>query len=381
MFLTPLKTALSVQYILQNKETDISLEIAQDLLQCTYTDGIEDDADTVSLMLKDPLGKWAGSWSPARGDKVQVAFITEARGALSTQKMTIDRLSTQGRPRVFTVDAVSVPLGGTIRRTCKTRTFEKMTLKDIGQRIADDNELWFMWDCEENPEYDRTDQQDVSDLKFLSNLAKDAGFSVKVTAETVIIFDQASYEKKTAVKTIQESGGTLLSWSFTAQQSERYKACTVKWRDIKKRTKTPAASTKKKDDRQAILDSYINGYQPSKGAKTKKGSTAVKAEVMEYTYSDPDVDDSGQVYKMKKRCTSQADAERIARAKLRELNLRQLTGSLTLIGDPLLCAGSVVTLSGFGSFDGNFIIEKAVHTMSQDGYRTSVDVRRVNNNY
>ena len=127
--------------------------------------------------------------------------------------------------------------------------------------------------------------------------------------------------------------------------------------------------------------SYINGYTPNKGAKPKKGSTATKAEYIDYTYDDPDVDDSGQVYVLKRRCTSLADAELLAKAKLRQLNARQLTGSLSMIGDPLMCAGSVIKLLGFGSFDGNFIIEKATHTMSNSGYVTSIDVRRVNNNY
>ena len=70
-----------------------------------------------------------------------------------------------------------------------------------------------------------------------------------------------------------------------------------------------------------------------------------------------------------------------AKAKLRQLNSRQLTGSLSMIGDPLMCAGAVIKLLGFGSFDGNFIIEKATHTMNNSGYVTSIDVRRVNNNY
>lgn len=46
-----------------------------------------------------------------------------------------------------------------------------------------------------------------------------------------------------------------------------------------------------------------------------------------------------------------------------------------------MCAGSVIRLVNFGSFDGNFIIEKATHTMNNSGYVTSIDVRRVNNNY
>lgn len=93
------------------------------------------------------------------------------------------------------------------------------------------------------------------------------------------------------------------------------------------------------------------------------------------------VEDSGQIYSLKKQAGSQAEAERLAKAQLRRLNLRQLTGSLEMVGNPLMAAGSVVALSGFGSFDGNFIITSATHSMGSEGYRTSVQVRRVNNDY
>ncbi len=378
---TPLKTLLSIQYMTAGNETDISTEVSADLLQCEYTDHIDDEADEVNITLKDEVGKWAGTWTPTRGDKVKVTFLTEARGALETKNMIIDRLSVSGRPRVFSFSAVSIPLNGTVRRTVKTRKYENTTLKEIANQIASDNELEFMWDCESDPHYDKVDQERVSDLDFLKKLCEESGFTVKVSAETLIVFDQTKYEKQEPIKLIIENASHILSWSFEAQQSERYKSCTVRWRNVSKKSASGNKSSKSVDDRQAILDSYINGSTPNKGAKPKKGSTATKAEYIDYTYDDPDVDDSGQVYVLKRRCTSLADAERLAKAKLRQLNARQLTGSLSMIGDPLMCAGSVIKLTGFGSFDGNFIIEKATHTMSSSGYVTSIDVRRVNNEY
>lgn len=378
---TPLKTTLKVIYITKDKETDISQDVSADLLSVSYTDGITDEADKVSITLKDETGKWAGFWTPTRGDKVVITISTPDRGEISTQEMIIDELSTSGRPRVFNFSAVSIPLDGTVRRTNKTRTFEKTTLKVIANKIAQDNNLQLMWDCQEAVNYDRIDQQQESDLAFLKKLANEAGLTVKVTASTLIIFDQSMYEKNNAVASIVESVSPILSWSFSAQQSQRYKGVTIKWRNPEKKTIKANAATKPVDDKQAILDSYINGYQPAKGAKVKRGNTSTAPEYINYTYEDPSVDDSGQVYILKKRCTNLADAERLAKAKLRKLNLRQLTGNLTLIGDPILCAGSVFTLSGFGSFDGNFIIETATHTVDSSGYKTSITVRRVNDNY
>ncbi|MBQ9273500.1 MAG: hypothetical protein IJ228_01685 [Succinivibrio sp.] len=372
---TPLRTAMSVFYITRasGSETDISLDVSADLLSCSYTDKIDDEADEVSLTLKDETGKWAGSWSPTRGDFLRVIFANE-RGEVDTGKMSIDELRTSGRPRVFEVRGVNVPLDNTIRRTMKTRTFEQSTLSAIGAQIADTNGLSFKYDCEDDPEYDRSDQKDESDLAYLKRLCKDAGYSVKIFDGLLYVFDQKSFESKPAVKTIEESGGTVLSWNFQAQQSERYKAVTVKWRDVSKKTRS--GSSPKTDE----VSLYLTGKGSAK-AEVAKGNTAVKQEYVDYTYTDDSVDESGQIYVLKKRCTNLGEAERLARAKLRELNLRQLTGSLSVIGDPALQAGTVVELKSFGSFDGNFIVESASHSMSGSGYVTSIEVRRVNVNY
>ena len=71
----------------------------------------------------------------------------------------------------------------------------------------------------------------------------------------------------------------------------------------------------------------------------------------------------------------------MAKATLRKLNLRRVTGSMTLVGDPSLLAGCVVEVSGIGAFDGNFIISQASHAVSSSGYTTTISLRRVNTNY
>ena len=100
-----------------------------------------------------------------------------------------------------------------------------------------------------------------------------------------------------------------------------------------------------------------------------------------YTATDPEADENGQEFAIKKRAKSLEEAKRLATAKLRILNRRRVTGSMTLIGDVTLVAGVVVKCVGFGSFDGNFIIEEASHSVDSGGYTTSITLRRVNNNY
>ena len=374
-----IRTLVSVIY----ENTDITREINSDLLSFSYEDNCSDECDSVSITLKDDEGKWAGTWSPDRGAKVKCMLSTNQGATLQTGLMIINSLSAQGAPRTFDMQAISVPLENTARKTVKTRNFENLDLQAIAGTIASDNKLKLFFDSEENPTYDRIDQKDETDLKFLERLCKEAGLSLKVNSEQLIMFEQKSYEKKEPIATYILGLSNILRWSFNAQQAERYRACQVKWRDHKKKGKdapppqTRSAFRSAPDEQKEKVDlSWEHNPQ-----EVKKGKTALKAEYIDYTYTDETVDPSGQVYVLKKRCTSFAEAQKLAKAKLRQLNARHLTGSLSLIGDLLMCAGSVIKILGFGSFDGNFIIEKATHTMSSSGYVTSIDVRRVNNEY
>ena len=361
----PRKTSFTLYFTGERK--DVTQDIITDLLSLSYTDKETDEADELSLTLKDPHGIWAGTWSPDGGEKMEAyIYAGDVSGKEDSRlycgKFFVDSLSTSGSPRVLNIRAVSIPLNKPIRRKLKTRAWEKTALKDIAAAIAKEAGMALLYDAQDNPVYDRQDQKRESDLQFLSRLSREMGISLKVTDEKIVMFDQASYEKKEPVKVLTLKSSPILSWSFESSQSEKYKSVTVAYRDPKQKKKGTAA-----------------GYNMDlEKAGTKKSSNPA---VMTYTYTDPDASDQWQEYSLKRRAKSVSDAERIAKAKLRELNARSVTGSISLVGDPSLVAGVVVAVSGFGSFDGNFIVQEATHSVSSGGYTTSLLLRRVNNNY
>ena len=271
--------------------------------------------------------------------------------------------------------AVSIPLNTPIRRKMVTKAWEKKTLKGIAQEIATAAKVKLLFDSQDNPSYDRQDQKAESNLRFLSRLCEDAGLSIKVTDSQIVIFDQAFYEKKKPVKTLKLGVSDILSWDFESQQSETYKTCTVSWRDPKKKQKGSSGGYN------MDLEKGDSGDDPEYDMDLQKVKKKVNVAVNTYTYTDPNVEDNGQEYQVKKRAASLDEAKRIAKATLRKLNLRSVTGSLSLVGDTSLVAGVVVELKGFGSFDGRFYIESASHSVSTSGYVTSISVRRVNSNY
>lgn len=379
----PLQTYLRLLFTEAGKS--VSESILPDLLSFTYDDKETNEADEISITLKDPTGKWASKWKPDGGEVIRAyiaAGTTEKKGReLFCGKFFVDSLRTSGSPRVFEMRAVSIPMNTPIRRKMVTKAWEKKTLKGIAQEIAAAAKVKLLFDSQEDPSYDRQDQKAESNLKFLSRLCEDAGLSIKVTDSEIVIFDQASYEKKKPVKTLTLGVSDILSWDFESQQSETYKSCTISYRNPKAKKKGSSGSYVTGDfgdiDKKAVALAADGDYDIDADPASKKTNPAV----MTYTYVDPDVEDNGQEYQIKKRATSINEAKRIAKATLRKLNLRKMTGSLSLVGDPSLVAGVVIKLKGFGSFDGNFIAESASHSVSTSGYVTSLSVRRVNNNY
>jgi phage protein D len=360
--------------------TSVTQDILPDLLSFSYDDKETNEADEISLTLKDPTGKWASKWKPDGGEVVR-AYVASGtvdgkKGReLFCGKFFVDSLRTSGSPRVFEMRAVSIPLNTPIRRKMVTKAWEKKTLKGIAQEIATAAKVKLLFDSQDNPSYDRQDQKAESNLRFLSRLCEDAGLSIKVTDSQIVIFDQAFYEKKKPVKTLKLGVSDILSWDFESQQSETYKTCTVSWRDPKKKQKGSSGGYN------MDLEKGDGGDDPEYDMDLQKVKKKVNVAVNTYTYTDPDVEDNGQEYQVKKRAASLDEAKRIAKATLRKLNLRSVTGSLSLVGDTSLVAGVVVELKGFGSFDGRFYIESASHSVSTSGYVTSISVRRVNSNY
>ena len=363
----PLETVLGLYFT--KAEKDVWEEIAPDLLSFSFTDSETNTADSLSITLKDETGKWAKRWNPDPGERVK-AYIKQkvngkVSGTLSCGKFFVDTMKVQGAPRIFEMGAVSIPLNKSIRKRIKSKAWEKTTLKKIATAIADEANIKLFWDSETDPEYDRVDQKKESDLKMISRLCDEAGLSLKVTDDKLVIFDQHSYENKKPIKTITLGESPVLNYSFETCQSDLYKSVTVSYRSPKKKKKGKAGG-------------YT--FDLKTGRKVTKKKTSNPA-VFTYTATDPAADENGQEYYLKSRCTSIDEAKRKATAMLRKLNRRGVTGDLSVIGDVDLVAGAVVAVKGFGIFDGNFIIGNAKHDYGSNGYITSIQLRRVQKGY
>ena len=340
---------------------DISEALAQYLISASYTDNLSGQVDDISLTLEDKAGLWQSDWMPVKGATLDIILCTYNwkglyDGEFDTTLGTfeVDEIEMTSAPDVVNIKAVAISIGddSTLRSTMRSKTWENISVRKVANDIAWENGLKLFWDCDDNPNIDKLEQNDESDLSVLQKVCDDAGFALKITTDTIIVFDEAKYEQAepvieiyhpgtTTVMDIAEADGTptperifhSTGYSFKTKIRDVYKKCHIK---------------------------YTNDQDKS---------------VIESTFTDPNKS-NGATLEIHQQVTSQAEADRLAKKKLREKNRDECTGSYSLDGCQFLCAGETIEMIGFGVFSGRYIVTQAKHDISGSGYVTSIDVRR-----
>lgn len=340
---------------------DISEALAQYLISASYTDNLSGQVDDISLTLEDKAGLWQSDWMPVKGATLDIILCTYNwqglyDGEFDTTLGTfeVDEIEMTSAPDVVNIKAVAISIGdnSTLRSTMRSKTWENISVRKVANDIAWENGLKLFWDCDDNPNIDKLEQNDESDLSVLQKVCDDAGFALKITTDTIIVFDEAKYEQAepvieiyhpgtTNVMDVAEADGTptperifhSTGYSFKTKIRDVYKKCHIK---------------------------YTNDQDKS---------------VIESTFTDPNKS-NGATLEIHQQVTSQAEADRLAKKKLREKNRDECTGSYSLDGCQFLCAGEIIEMIGFGVFSGRYIVTQAKHDISGSGYVTSIDVRR-----
>ncbi len=335
---------------------DISEDLAPYLISVSYTDNLSGYADDLEITLEDREGLWASDWFPDRGATLDVTFQTmnwnslqSGANSLHVGLFAIDSIDGRMPPSEISLKAVSVPDNTELRGVDRTRSWEKAELKTIANDVATGASMELVFDSEENPVIDRVEQTEQSDLSFLLKLCEDHGLALKICNNQVIIFDETEYEKAEprihivkpgTVYTEEEDAvyiAAITGYSFHAVTRDIYKACHVK---------------------------YVNSDT---------------GETVEATFTDPGKEE-GKTLEVNEQVETLADAEKLAKKKLREKNRDEWTMTVDAMGSLYLVAAMTVVVEGFGKFDGNYIITSARHDIGS-GYTTSIELRRCLDGY
>ena len=261
------------------------------------------------------------------------AAIQSSYGTMDCGQFELDSVTASGPPAKISLKCTALPYDSSIRQTDKSKAWENYDLQGIAEEIAGRNGMACIFTGDNNPSYERVEQYKQSDIVFLRKLCKDAGCCLKCYNNIVNVIDGAWIDAQPPCFHIDRNGSNYIKYSLKTGKGDTYSDCEVTW-------------------------------------------TTADGECITGTATAEDVSD-GQTLKITQKVSSVAEADALAEKELYNANKKELTANFTLMGNPALCAGIAVSLSGFGDWSGKYIIKKAVHSVGNGGYTTQIELRQV----
>lgn len=312
--------------------TDI---IADDCDSFTWTDNASGSADTVTLSLRNDNQKWMKGFFPSKTD-VFKAWIKMSNwsedyeeGKLYCGAFAVDSIKFSGFPEKLQLSGISTSVNSNFNVKQKSKSWEKTTVKTILKDIAKNAGISLTFDAKDI-NVDSANQSGNTDLAFAYSLCSEYGLALKLYNKKMVVYDITAYEKKKAKYTIkrdQLGGGD--SYSITRQIT-------------------------------TVYDSVKMQYTDSK-----------KGDALTYEYKIPGTSGKRQMF-ITSKAESYGDAEKKAKASLRENRRKSQSITLRLIGSAKYVAADTFNLKGFGKLDGKYFIDTATHTKSGGKYTVSI---------
>ena len=256
---------------------------------------------------------------------------------LECGQFELDSVVASGPPATVTIKGTSLPYDSSVRQTKKSKSWENYTLKGIAGEIAKKNGMTVLFSSSTNPSYKRVEQYRMSDIAFLQKLCNDAGCSLKVSNNIIIVFEQESYEKKDVILTLTRGQGGYSKYNLKTGKDNTYTSCRVSYVDSSGKCISGTA--------------YVDDYKED--------------------------NEKNQCLEISQKVSSVAEAKSLAAKHLKLHNKYELTATFTVSGNPKLLAGCTVELKGWGAWSGKYIIKQAKHSVSKSGYNTDLTLRKI----
>lgn len=328
---------VSVRVLVAGK--DITKDISPFLQSVSYEDVETGETDTCEIELQDVNRLFIAEWFPNRGETLELELIREnwqGDGQIETLPLglfEIDDIDNSYPPNVAKVKGNSCPSNSALRQVDESKSWEDVTLSKIAADIASKAGVELFFEAKDDPQIKRAEQAELSAMAFLEKLCKDNGLVLKFADGKLIIFDEEELDAQEPVSTLNYDLSVIKHFHANATLSEIYKSCEV---------------------------SYKHGKQD---------------ELFQGKFEDK-TKTSGKVLKVNQKVENQAEAEKLAKKKLREKNKKEITLQITTPGRFEYLSGQVIELVDHGFYDGRYLIERATHKVGSGGYEVSMELRK-----
>ena len=323
---------------------NVTKNISPYLTSISISDALDGETCAAEISLEDKDRLWLKDWFPERGDECKIGFVRKNwNGGDDVETFDfdffeIDEIENSFPPNVCKIKLNSVSSKSELKSADKSRSWEQVKLSKIGQDISAECGVEFFFDSENDPEISRAEQKNQSNLSFLHDLAKKHGLILRVSEKKLILSDEEKLERGESVADFSFGDKKILSFNGRATLSEIYSAAEVEYSHGKQKEK-------------------ISGKFEDKS----RGG--------------------GKTLKVKKKVSSQAEADDLAKKSLREKNKKEIEVRLEVVGDFFYLAGNVLTLDdSFGFYAGNYIIDRADWKIG-GGFTCSLNCRKCLEDY
>ena len=125
--------------------------------EISYTDPASGEADALDITMHDRDRQWTTAWVPIMGDTMTATIKAKDWSSQGNTKILpcgffiLDSYEYSGWPVAVNISAVSVPAEGSFRATERTKTWEDVTIREIGKEIAKRAGISLAWDVEGEP--------------------------------------------------------------------------------------------------------------------------------------------------------------------------------------------------------------------------------------
>lgn len=287
----------SAQPIITVNHNDVTSGVYPSLESLTFKEGLVFTADTVSIKLADPEGKFRLTWKIKTAMPLQLTIqshnwnfpgetLQKQCGTFYIHRVTME--SNKGSGTTIALEATSTPATPkcSVRLERKSKGTAKTTLKALAGQIATSNGLQLQYLAPENPKIGRDDQHDQSDLVHLGKHCEENDLILKIKDNALWIQSHEQLEKQAPVGIIVcptpgnpggINGQGMVSWRLEENLEDIYAACEVAYKDHK--TGKVVRATVKDPDHQDIGNTHRVKTNPKDQENTDEDESDETSEV------------------------------------------------------------------------------------------------------
>lgn len=214
---------------------DISEDIAHSISSLTYTDNSKNAIDDLDLELENLDYRWLNEWYPDENAQLIVGIyedLGEKSKFLDLGTFYVDE-PTFDNDRM-SLKCIAIPLNQNIRDQKNTVAWEQITLTELVTKIATKHEMSAKLYCDDDL-FERLDQDNETDLAFINRIIKDIGINMKISDDTIIIFDDEKMEETQSVEVFSIKDHRIRSFSLKKKNKEIYDKVEVSYYDVDKK--------------------------------------------------------------------------------------------------------------------------------------------------